>query len=202
MAEALATMARSRDEQKRDRILRASKKLFARNGYANTSVSDIVAETDLPVGTIYTYFEKKEEIITTIVQEGWDDFLDHLSGIGHSGKPGIDCLRVIIDDIIPSLLNDLDFLNILLTEAIVYTRIEEKLEKIIDVLFEIIREIPEAQPRIESLSRRMFKTALVIYFLGILSAANLSRTTAADITNGDITSFLKHSVVSFIGTPI
>ena len=191
-------MARIKDAQKRDRILTASKYLFSKSGFANTSVSDIVDGTKLPVGTIYTYFKKKEDIIITIVQEGWDEFVLRLEQLARSEKSGIDKLRIIIDRIIPELFEDLELINILLTEAIMYTRIEEKLERITDFIMGIMKEIPEAA----ELTRKMMRTAIVVFFLGILNSANLAEAANTDVTLKDISEFMKHTISQFVGQPL
>ena len=63
-------MARMKDETKRQSILESSKMLFSQKGFFNTSISNIVRETGFPVGTIYTYFKSKDEIVRSIVEEG------------------------------------------------------------------------------------------------------------------------------------
>ncbi|MCK4541287.1 MAG: helix-turn-helix transcriptional regulator [Spirochaetales bacterium] len=63
-------MARMRDESKRTAILEVSKALFSKQGFSNTSISDIIRGTGFPVGTIYTYFKNKEEIVTVIAKAG------------------------------------------------------------------------------------------------------------------------------------
>jgi AcrR family transcriptional regulator len=53
------------DQQRREHILLAAERLFAGNGFANTSVSQIAKESEFGVGTLYKYFKDK----TTILQE-------------------------------------------------------------------------------------------------------------------------------------
>ena len=66
-------MARERDEGKRLAILAAAKRLFASRGFHGGSVSDLAHEVDLPVGSIYTYFENKEAIVAAIVAKDLAD---------------------------------------------------------------------------------------------------------------------------------
>ena len=82
-------MAREKDETKRSAILAAAKRLFAKQGFHGTSISDLARETDLPVGSIYTYFENKEALIRIVVEEGWGEFFDGLLRIlGTASTPG------------------------------------------------------------------------------------------------------------------
>lgn len=63
---------------KRETILRAAIDTFARRGYFNARVTDIASEAGVADGTIYLYFESKEDLLFTIFQESMVDFLDRL----------------------------------------------------------------------------------------------------------------------------
>src|SRR5207244_1929493 len=54
---------------KREAILRAATRVFARNGYFNSKVADIAREADVADGTVYLYFKSKEEILHSIVDQ-------------------------------------------------------------------------------------------------------------------------------------
>lgn len=49
-------------------ILSAAIKLFAANGYKETSIADIMNEADLGTGTFYNYFSSKEEILKELLR--------------------------------------------------------------------------------------------------------------------------------------
>ena len=51
---------------KREAILRAAIRVFARNGYFNSKVADIAHEAGVADGTVYLYFKSKEEILHSI----------------------------------------------------------------------------------------------------------------------------------------
>jgi AcrR family transcriptional regulator len=50
-------------EEKKEQILRAAIRLFARKGFARATISDIAVAAGTGKGTIYEYFETKDEII-------------------------------------------------------------------------------------------------------------------------------------------
>jgi AcrR family transcriptional regulator len=195
-------VARVRDEQKREKILQTARVLFSQHGYSNTSISHIVQETGMPVGTIYTYFERKEDIIRTIIDVGWDEVKSTLEDLTKSQRTGQEKLKLIIDEVLPEILTNIDFINILLTEAIEFTKMDEKMEKITDIIFSIIREIPGAKEATKNLSRRMLQTSIVVVFLGILNTANLAKTGKSSIDIPDILAFLKHIVAQSLGVTI
>jgi TetR/AcrR family fatty acid metabolism transcriptional regulator len=54
---------------KRESILRAATRVFARNGYFNSKVADIAREAAVADGTVYLYFKSKEEILHSIFDQ-------------------------------------------------------------------------------------------------------------------------------------
>jgi TetR/AcrR family fatty acid metabolism transcriptional regulator len=60
---------------KRERILRAAVDVFARNGYFNAKVSEIAKAAGVADGTIYLYFEGKEDLLVTIFREHTRNYL-------------------------------------------------------------------------------------------------------------------------------
>jgi TetR/AcrR family fatty acid metabolism transcriptional regulator len=60
---------------KRERILRAAVDVFARNGYFNAKVSEIAKAAGVADGTIYLYFDGKEDLLVTIFREHTRNYL-------------------------------------------------------------------------------------------------------------------------------
>jgi len=58
-----------RDSTKPQQIVNAAIRVFARNGYYNSRVSDIAREAGIASGTIYLYFRTKDEILVTLFRE-------------------------------------------------------------------------------------------------------------------------------------
>ena len=69
------TSTRSVITDKREAILRAAIKVFARNGYFNSKVSDIASEAGIADGTVYLYFKSKEEILHSIFDRAMEEFI-------------------------------------------------------------------------------------------------------------------------------
>ncbi len=63
------------DERIND-IINKAEKLFAKKGYDNTSVADIIKKVGIAKGTFYHYFKSKDELLDAIVErilrEIWD----------------------------------------------------------------------------------------------------------------------------------
>ncbi len=62
-------MKRKKSE-KRDQILESARKLFFESGYASTRVEDIAKDADLAIGTLYLYFENKNDIYASLCEDG------------------------------------------------------------------------------------------------------------------------------------
>jgi TetR/AcrR family fatty acid metabolism transcriptional regulator len=58
-----------RESDKHQQIIEAAVRVFARNGYYNSRVSDIAREAGVASGTIYLYFKTKEEILVSLFRE-------------------------------------------------------------------------------------------------------------------------------------
>ena len=58
---------------KREAILRAATKVFARSGYFNSKVADVAREAGVADGTVYLYFKSKEEILRSIFERNTSD---------------------------------------------------------------------------------------------------------------------------------
>jgi TetR/AcrR family fatty acid metabolism transcriptional regulator len=65
--------ARRRDDaragDKRERILRAAVKVFARKGFYASRVSEIAKAAGVADGTIYLYFKSKDELLTSLFED-------------------------------------------------------------------------------------------------------------------------------------
>ncbi len=183
-------MARNRDENKRAAILVASKMLFARKGFLGTSISDIVRETGMKVGTIYTYFKSKEEIVRVIVEEGWEELYARIEkDLAEARKPR-QRVKVLIESVMPGILADVDFVSILLSEASRYTRLGDKLEKFTDLVYSLVRSLPGRRSR-TTFSRDMLRTALVVVLLGTMNTVRISRTSSLGIGDRDVVAFVR-----------
>ncbi|MCM2257747.1 MAG: TetR family transcriptional regulator [Vicinamibacteria bacterium] len=62
-------MARRRSDDKRERILQAAVKVFAKKGYFAARVSEIASKAAVADGTIYLYFKGKEDLLVSLFDE-------------------------------------------------------------------------------------------------------------------------------------
>jgi AcrR family transcriptional regulator len=66
---------------KRDQILDGAKRVFAANGYDGSSMNDITRAAGVSKGTIYVYFNNKEELFAALIQRERERIFDAVGSI-------------------------------------------------------------------------------------------------------------------------
>jgi len=68
----------ARSREKREELIKAAAKLFIDHGYALTTADDIAITAGVSVGTFYSYFRNKRQILLVLVLERIDSILGNL----------------------------------------------------------------------------------------------------------------------------
>jgi AcrR family transcriptional regulator len=71
-------MPRRKDEDLKEDILHSARKLFGQFGPKKTTVDEIAAEAGVGKGTVYYYFEDKQDIFLKVVQEESEELIRRL----------------------------------------------------------------------------------------------------------------------------
>ena len=195
-------MAREKDAEKRQSILSEAKRLFAERGFHATSVADIVRGIEIPVGSVYTYFKTKDEIIETIIEEGWAQFRDSLIGALEGAKTPQERLGMVINTFLPELFADADFISLFLTEALGLGRLGDKLAFLADLIMGIIKELSLAGGQAFSISERDAVAGLMVFFLGSMDSVRLMRAARLPVTEADIVAFIRTTVKNAFGIEV
>jgi TetR/AcrR family fatty acid metabolism transcriptional regulator len=88
MARPAATAEIPQPQAKRERILRAAIEVFAQSGYFNAKVSEIARAAGVADGTIYLYFDGKEDLLISIFREHTRNYLQSLErSLAHVNRP-------------------------------------------------------------------------------------------------------------------
>jgi AcrR family transcriptional regulator len=66
---------------RRQQILDAARRRFARDGFHATSMQQVIMEAELSVGAVYRYFPSKSDLIAAIAQQMADGIATQLSAI-------------------------------------------------------------------------------------------------------------------------
>jgi TetR/AcrR family fatty acid metabolism transcriptional regulator len=71
---------------KRDAILKAATRIFARNGFFQSQVADIARDAGIAAGTVYLYFRSKDDLLVSIFERSMNEVLAD----GKAAVAGID----------------------------------------------------------------------------------------------------------------
>lgn len=72
---------------KRDQILDGAKKVFAISGFDGASMNDITRAAGVSKGTIYVYFQSKEELFAALIQREREHVFNHVQSVLQEDKP-------------------------------------------------------------------------------------------------------------------
>ncbi len=70
--------ARAPKSDKYDRILSAAVKIFAQKGFFHARISEIAKEAKVADGTIYLYFENKDDILISLFEDQMDKVIGNM----------------------------------------------------------------------------------------------------------------------------
>lgn len=195
-------MARERDEGKRLAILAAAKRLFASRGFDASSVADLAREVELPVGTLYTYFDNKDAIVQTLVEEGWQSFFDQLSAATSGAGSAEERLALVVYRFLPALFADLDLISIILARADKDAGLEEKLERLGGLISSLVEELSSSRGVALDFPPKRAMAAIGIYFLGSIDALRVSRSAGLELGPEDLIDFIRLSVQNSFGVEL
>ena len=71
-------MGKKKNNEKYYKIIKAATKIFAKKGFFKSKVSDIAREAGVADGTIYIYFENKDDILISLFEEQMKGVLDNM----------------------------------------------------------------------------------------------------------------------------
>ncbi len=196
-------MARRKDADKRQLILGEAKRMFAGKGYDATSMAALAKHIGIPVGSLYTYFESKEALLNTIIEEGWNEFFLYLQGglsEGGSSEGGaLSRLAFLVRKALPELFKDLDLIAILLAQADQSSRLGEKLEQLAFLVDSIIMDFRKAERGNAGSGIPNLKTGLAVMLLGSLETMRLIHRAGIDIGMEDVIAFLVLTIEGALG---
>lgn len=72
-------MARSRDPNRRALLLNTAMDLFSRSGFYAVSVKEIATEAKVSLGSMYTYFASKEELVNALYRRCKEIFSEYVT---------------------------------------------------------------------------------------------------------------------------
>jgi len=71
---------------KRDRLVAGARETIYRQGFEATTIADIAAASDVPVGNVYYYFKSKDELVAAAIDSYAQDSRERLSQLEQQFK--------------------------------------------------------------------------------------------------------------------
>ncbi len=91
------------EQEVRDRILAAAARVFSEKGYHSSTIADVVRESGLSVGAIYTYFSGKDELIRLacdqVAARGLDELAERLAPASTTAERMAIAIRLYVETI-------------------------------------------------------------------------------------------------------
>ncbi|HZS24188.1 MAG TPA: TetR/AcrR family transcriptional regulator [Gaiellaceae bacterium] len=106
----------SRSPGRRDDLLAAAVRVFARKGYHDARVSDIAEEAGSSHGLVYHYFASKDEVLETIFRENWGPIAAAIGEIASTDDTAPEQLRKVAALVLHSWRRDPDTVRVLVRE--------------------------------------------------------------------------------------
>ena len=102
---------------KRRQILDAGVRVFARQGYHGTRVSDIADEAGVAYGLVYHYFKSKDQVLNELFTERWSLLLAASEEAGKGDDPPRDKLCAVAKFIVDSYRYDPELMKVIIVEV-------------------------------------------------------------------------------------
>lgn len=101
-------------DERRAEILLSATRVFARRGYDATRIEDVALEAGIAKGTVYIYFESREEILLSAFEEFEKEVLADVREALGTGEPALIRLRSIVSALLSSMEAEPDLARVVL----------------------------------------------------------------------------------------
>ena len=142
-------MSKKKNTDKYYRIIQAATKMFARKGFYKTRISEIAMEAQVADGTVYIYFDNKDDILISLFEEQMKVVIDNMVGqISKEGDPVKKLERFAVThlQLIEQNPNMAEIIQVELRQSSKFMKEykNEKFAQYLDLIGEIVREGQES----------------------------------------------------------
>ena len=102
--------------RQREEILATALDLFSQKGYHNVAMHEIAEKSEFAIGTLYKFFQNKEDLYKTIVLERCDDFEDAFRRAMEQSDDEVEKLRHYVRFRSERFRDNLPFVRLFLAE--------------------------------------------------------------------------------------
>jgi AcrR family transcriptional regulator len=108
---------RTRDPDRRERILRAAAELVAERGFHAVSMADIGAASGIVGSGVYRHFDSKSAVLVALLDEGMERLLAGAADAVGSGRPDAEVLDELVRDQVRFAVDDALLVRLWLREV-------------------------------------------------------------------------------------
>src|SRR3989304_4057244 len=101
---------------KRGRVLRAPLKIFSRNGFFNSKVSEIARASGVADGTIYLYFKNKDDLLISLFEEKMGEVVADVRARVAEGRDALSRLKIFIRNHMDLLVREAGLIEVIQVE--------------------------------------------------------------------------------------
>jgi len=101
---------------RRQYILSVAEKLFAKNGFYRTGITEIAKASEFGIGTVYQFFKNKEEIYATLVGRRFDNLFELIKEATSKAGTPTEMIKALIKTKLYFFQKNYDFLKIFISE--------------------------------------------------------------------------------------
>ena len=139
------SIGRTNGVDKRQVILDAAVRVFARKGFHTSRVGDIAEEAGIAHGLLYHYFSSKDEVLRTVFSQAWSRLLAALHAVEAGGEPAPEQLRKVAAILLRTWRDEPDLVRVLVREVARSPHLAEQVDEVREAFLVIQRVIERGQ---------------------------------------------------------
>jgi TetR/AcrR family transcriptional regulator, fatty acid metabolism regulator protein len=103
-------------EDKRQQLLGAAVRVFARKGFHASRVGDIAEEAGVAHGLLYHYFKSKNQVLEAVFHDNWSILVARIESVEETDEPAADQIRHIAAIVLRTWLHLPDVVRVVIQE--------------------------------------------------------------------------------------
>jgi AcrR family transcriptional regulator len=115
---------------RREQILAAAVRVFAREGFEATRMADVAREAGVAYGLVYHYFGSKDAVLLAVFHEAWGRLLAAIALAEETGKTAAEQLSLVVKIVLRVWRDEPDLVRLLVREVTRSSHISAELDEI------------------------------------------------------------------------
>ncbi|MBW4576714.1 MAG: TetR/AcrR family transcriptional regulator [Aphanothece sp. CMT-3BRIN-NPC111] len=164
------------EEQASTRILRTAQRLFARQGYENTTTRELAQSAGVAEGTLFRHFATKKAILIEVATQGWVDLLtDLLTELSEMGS--YEAIAKVMHRRMLNMRENADMMRVCFMEAQFHPELRDRIQSEVIAKMTDVAEAFFQTAMDRGIYRPMNPKLVAKVFLGMFAVAGFSHNT-------------------------